>query len=87
MSVRHIAAANRYELDTEHGIALAVYVEEGDRRIFTHTEVPKVDEGKGHAARLVGAALADTRRSGFKIVPACSYVAAYVRRHPEYAGE
>jgi len=85
MSVRHNAAASRYELDTEHGTAIAAYVEKGDRRIFTHTEVPKADEGRGHAARLVGEALADTRRHGFKIVPACSYVVAYVRRHPEYA--
>jgi len=42
------------------------------------------DEGKGFASRLVGAALADARARGFKIVPACSFVVAYVRRHPEH---
>ena len=46
--------------------------------------MPPADEGKGFAARLVGAALADARKRGFKIVPACSYIVAYVRRHPEY---
>jgi predicted GNAT family acetyltransferase len=33
---------------------------------------------------VVKEALDDTRRRGFKIVPACSFVVAYVRRHPEY---
>ena len=84
MTVRHNAAARRYELDTDNGLAIAVYREQGDHMIFTHTEVPPADEGKGFASRLVGAALADARKRGFKIVPACSYVVAYVRRHPEY---
>jgi predicted GNAT family acetyltransferase len=84
MKARHNAAAHRYEMDTDHGLAVAIYREQGDRLIFTHTEVPSIDEGKGFASRLVGEALADARRRGFKIVPACSFVAAYVRRHPEY---
>lgn len=82
--VRHNATAGRYELETEHGLAIAVYHEQGDRRIFTHTEVPPADEGRGAGSRLVAAALADTHRHGLKIVPACSFVVAYVRRHPEY---
>lgn len=82
--VRHNAAAHRYELDTDHGLAVAVYREQGDSMVFTHTEVPPADEGKGFASRLVGEALADARKRGFKIVPACSFVVAYVRRHPEY---
>jgi predicted GNAT family acetyltransferase len=84
MMVRHNAAQSRYELDTEHGVAAAVYRVQGDRAIFTHTEVPPEDEGKGIATRLVRTALDDTRRRGLKIVPACSFVAAFVRRHPEY---
>ena len=63
---------------------MAVYREQGDRAIFTHTEVPAADEGKGIGARLLRAALDDVRQRGFKIVPACSFVAAFVRRHPEY---
>lgn len=84
MTVRHNEAASRYELDTEHGLAIAVYHRQGDRAIFTHTEVPPADEGQGIGAALVKAALDDTRRRGLKIVPACSFVVAYVRRHPEY---
>ncbi len=85
MTVRHNTALGQYELDTEHGLAIAVYRQQGDRRVFTHTEVPPADEGKGYASRLVRGALDDTRQAGLKIVPACSFVVAFVRRHPEYA--
>ena len=83
-TVRHNAGQSRYELETEHGLAVAIYREQGNRAVFTHTEVPPADEAKGIATRLVRAALDDVRRRGFKIVPACSFVAAFVRRHPEY---
>jgi predicted GNAT family acetyltransferase len=80
----HNEAQNRFEMRTAHGLALAVYHQHGDSRVFTHTEVPPADEGQGNAAQVVKAALDDTRRRGLKIVPACSYVVAFVRRHPEY---
>jgi len=82
--VTHNEAQGRYELETEHGLAIAVYQRQGDSRVFVHTEVPPADEGKGIGARIVRAALDDSRKHGFKIVPACSFVAAFVRRHPEY---
>jgi predicted GNAT family acetyltransferase len=84
MTVTHNAAENRYEMKTDNGLAIAVYHQRGDRRLFTHTEVPPADEGKGLASRLIKEALDDTRRAGFKIEPLCSFVVAYVRRHPEY---
>ncbi|WP_428681563.1 GNAT family N-acetyltransferase [Reyranella sp.] len=84
MSVTHNAAQQRYELLVDHGLAIAAYREQGKSRVFTHTEVPPEDVGKGIGARIVKAALEDTRQQGFKIVPACSFVVAYVRRHPEF---
>jgi uncharacterized protein len=86
VSVRHNEAASRYELDTPHGLAIAVYRDQAGSRIFTHTEVLPPDDGRGFGAELVRAALNDTRARGLKIVPACSFVAAYVRRHPEFTG-
>jgi predicted GNAT family acetyltransferase len=85
MTVRHNAAAHRYELDTPHGLAIAVYRQQADRLVFTHTEVPTADEGHGIGSQLVRGALDDARARGFKIVPACSFVVDFVRRHPEYA--
>ena len=83
-AVRHNEAEGRYELETEHGLAIAVYRRQGDRLVFTHTEVPSADEGRGIGSQLVRAALDDAHQRGFKIVPACSFVVDFVRRHPEY---
>ncbi len=41
--------------------------------------------GQGVAARLVEALVADAREMGFRIEPACSYVAAKFDEHPEWA--
>lgn len=57
----------------------------GEARIADHTFVPPEGRGKGLAAQLVDALIADARREGFKIVPQCSYVEATFRRHPEWA--
>ena len=84
MEARPNEAEPPYGPDPPNGMAIAVYRRSGDRLVFTHTEVPAADEGRGIGARLVKAALDDTRKRGLGIVPACSFVAAYVRRHPEY---
>ena len=43
-AVRHNEALGRYEFDTPNGLAIAVYHRQGDRLVFTHTEVPSADE-------------------------------------------
>ena len=57
----------------------------GEARIADHTIVPPEIGGRGVAAALVEALVADARSEGFKIVPQCSYVDAQFRRHPEWA--
>lgn len=48
---------------------------------FVHTEVPRTLAGGGVGSRLVRAALDHARSSGVMVVPACPFVAAYLRRH------
>jgi len=51
---------------------------------FHHTEVPPAVGGRGVAADLVRTGLETARAQGWSVRPTCSYVAAYMRRHPEY---
>lgn len=58
----------------------------GNVRVADHTLVPPEIGGRGVAARLVEALIADAREHHFRIEPECSYVAAQFKRHPEWAG-
>ena len=63
----------------------ADYVDQGDVRMFPHTVTDPRFRGQGVAGELVKVALDDARAEGKQVVPACSYVADYIDRHPEYA--
>lgn len=52
--------------------------------LFTHTEVSAAFEGKGLGSRLIAYALDEVRRRGLQAIPACPFVAAFIRKHPEY---
>jgi predicted GNAT family acetyltransferase len=51
---------------------------------FMHTFVPKPLEGKGMASALAVAAFAFAKASGHLVMVYCPYVAAFLKRHPEY---
>ena len=82
-AVRDNAGAARYEMAADGALAFAAYRLDGGTIAFTHTEVPASLEGQGIGSRLVAEALDDARRRGLRVVPACSFVAAYVARHSE----
>lgn len=82
--VRHQPAVSRYEAEIEGHLAVAEYRREEGRIVFTHTFVPPELRGRGVAEVLVRTALDDARREGLRVVPECSYVAIFIRRHPEF---
>ena len=56
-----------------------------DRLVFVHTEVDRSVEGMGIGSRLAQGALDDVRRRGVKISVKCPFIAAWLKRHPDYA--
>lgn len=85
-NLRHTAtpAGGRYELLIEGDTAFVEYTRSGDTLILAHTLVPAQHEGKGVGSRLVRAVLEDLRTKGVRIIPQCPFIAAYIRRHPEW---
>lgn len=75
--------AGSFETTIDGLRAFADYRIEGGKMILPHTVVPPALGGRGIAGKLVEAALARARAEGLTVVPACSYVAAYMQRHPE----
>ena len=83
--ITHDAASGRFSMRLDGHEAELVYRRQDGRMLIDHTGVPEAIGGRGVAGALVKAALDYARRQGWRVVPACSYSAAYVQRHPEYA--
>ena len=66
-------------------VGLTEYTDDSGSRIFPHTKVDEAFSGRGLATIVVGAALAQTKAEGLRIVPMCPTVASYIEKHPEYA--
>lgn len=74
----------QYYLDVEGLRSFIEYEQRGDAIYLTHTEVPEEQEGKGIASAMVEKALQDIEKQGLKLVPYCSYVRVFLKRHPEW---
>lgn len=76
-------AASRFEATVEGRLCIADYRLQNGVMVMPHTVVPQPLQGRGIAAELVRHALDWARAEGLKVAPLCSYVALYMRRHPE----
>ena len=86
LTVTDVPEAGRYEARAaDRVLGLAAYRYHGDRVVFTHTEVDPDAGGSGVGSTLVRGALDDVRAHGLRVVPRCSFVRAWIERHPDYA--
>jgi predicted GNAT family acetyltransferase len=83
-SVRDNPDRNRIEVEVEGRLAVIDYWRSGDTIYYVHTGVPEELEGRGIASQMARFALELAREQGLKVVPRCPFVAAYIKRHPEY---
>jgi len=78
------ATEHRFEMTVEDQPAFIDYKQAGDKMYLVHTEVAEALEGRGVAAALVDKTLHYLEEHKLKLVPLCSYVQHYVRKHPEW---
>lgn len=84
VSVHDNQEAGQFEAHIGDDVAVAEYTRVGDAIMFTHTEVPEKLEGRGIGSQLVYEALKSAKERGLSVIPMCSFVAGYIREHPEY---
>ena len=84
ITVLHNRESQRFEAEVGAELCVADYAIRGEQIVFTHTFVPPALRGRGIAEKLVRVALEHARAERLRVVPACSYVAAFIARHPEY---
>jgi predicted GNAT family acetyltransferase len=83
--IRNNEQETRFETTVDGRIAFVEYdLEDPQRIVFTHTIVPDELSGRGIAGEVVKFGLDHAREKKLTVVPQCSYVAAWIKRHPEY---
>jgi predicted GNAT family acetyltransferase len=83
--IEHDAAGSRLVARVGARPSLLLYRLRDGVMTIVHTEVPDEVSGQGIAADLMRAALDLARSHGWRVRPACSYAAAFMDKHPEYA--
>ena len=75
---------HRFEIELDGQFAVLEYQIRGELIYFTHTGVPFEYRGQGIAGDLVLAGLTHAEVETLKVVPLCSYVDVYIRRHRQF---
>lgn len=84
LDIVHNLAANRFETTIDGQTGYISYQDQGNTLVYDHTIVPQALGGRGVGSALVKHALNYAREHSKKVVPQCSFVEAYVNKHPEY---
>lgn len=84
LEVKHNPEDKRFEIRVGRQVAFVEYLQAGNNIVFAHTEVPPQLEGQGIGNKLAKFVLDYGVEKGYEIQPLCPFIAAYVKRHPEY---
>ena len=76
--------AHNFELFVDEQLSFIDYKMRDNKVYLIHTEVPAELQGKGVAEALVTKAFDYAEQHQLKVVPLCSYVQAFLKRHPEW---
>jgi len=74
----------RYELAIDGALAFVAYRRSPGLITFVHAEVPPALGGRGIGSRLARAVLETARANGEKVIPQCSFIAAFINKNPEF---
>ena len=84
-TIEHNVSGTCFELRLEGHRCVLDYTLNNKVMTITYTGVPSELGGRGLAADITKFALDYAQSQGWRVVPQCSYVAAYIKKHPHYA--
>ena len=85
LEVLHNPTEKRFEIWIDGQLAKLDYILDGNTIIMTHVGVHPDHRGKGIAGKITQSALEYAKEKSLRVIPMCPYVAAYIRRTPQYA--
>ena len=83
-SFRDNASLHRFELEVDGHVAFVRYTRAPGTITLVHTEVPDALGGRGVGSRLARLVLEAARLEGSRVVPVCPFIAAWMKKHPEF---
>jgi predicted GNAT family acetyltransferase len=84
LEVTHNEANHTFEVWIEGYLSKLDYIQDGKNFVITHVGVHPDHRGQGVAAKIVEAGLHYAREKSLRVIPMCSYAAAYIRRNPKH---
>jgi predicted GNAT family acetyltransferase len=84
LEVSHNQEEHRFETWVDGYLSKLDYIQDGKNFVITHVGVSPELRGQGIAGKIVEVSLAYAKANSLRVVPMCSYAAAYIRRHPEH---
>jgi predicted GNAT family acetyltransferase len=84
LEITHNPANQRFEVWIDGHLSKLDYIQDGKNFVITHVGVYPEHRGQGVAAKIMDAGLQYARENSLRVIPMCSYAAAYIRRNPQY---
>lgn len=84
LEVIHNEAEHTFEVWIEGYRSKLDYLQEEKNFVITHVGVYPEHRGQGVAGKIVEAGLKYARENSLRVIPMCSYAAAYIRRNPQH---
>ena len=85
LEIIHNPQENRFEVWTDGRLSKLDYIRDGMNFVITHVGVHPDLRGQGVAGKITQAGLDYAKANSLRVIPMCSYAAAYIRRNPQYA--
>jgi predicted GNAT family acetyltransferase len=84
-TVLEVPEQHRYVISVSgEQVGVMEYQRDGASLALLHAETDPAHSGQGLAGELTRVVLDEARERGDAVLPFCPYVAAWIRKHPEY---
>jgi predicted GNAT family acetyltransferase len=84
LEVTHNPENHTFEVWIDGQLSKLDYIQDAKNFVITHVGVYPGHRGQGIAGKIVEASLQYAREQSLRVVPMCSYAAAYIRRNPKH---
>ena len=85
LEITHNESNHTFEVWIGGHLSKLDYIEDGKNFVIAHVGVHPELRNQGIAGKIVQTALEYARKNSLRVIPMCSYAAAYIRRNPQYA--